>query len=188
MDNGSMTDSTHLPMDSVPFAESCSEAMQSFIRAEWPALLNYLRRRISPEEDAEEAVQDSFMRLLRYQHSKPAFAWRFLLYRIAANVATDHARHAKSHYAAQHVQLDELVMASSDPSQERVVSGQQELLLLRAAILELPPKCRQVFLLNRMHGMSYSQIARHCGISVKMVERHIHKAVTRCLAKVDEGR
>lgn len=162
--------------------------MQSFIRAERPALLSYLRHRISSEEDAEEAVQDSFMRLLRYQHSKPAFAWRFLLYRIAANVATDHARRAKSHCAVQHVQLDDFTMASSDPSQERVVSGQQELLLLRVAILELPPKCKQVFLLSRVHDMSYSQIARHCGISVKMVEKHIHKAVTHCLAKVDEGR
>lgn len=188
MGNGSTTDSIPLMAEGEPFTASCSQAMQSFIRAEQPALLRFLRNRISPQEDAEEAAQDSFMRLLRYQYSKPAFAWRFLLYRIATNIITDHARHVRSHHVAQHVPLDDLAIAASEPSQERQVSGEQELALLRAAILDLPPKCRQVFLLNRVQGMSYAQIARHLGISVKMVEKHIHKAVTLCLAKVDQGR
>ena len=188
MGNDPMIDSMHLATDSALIALPCSEAMKSFIRTERPALLNFLHRRLSSQEDAEEAAQDAFMRLLRYQDSKPAFAWRFLLYRIASNVAIDHARHAKSRHAAQHVSLDELAIASSVPSQERVVSGQQELALLQAAILDLPPKCKQVFLLNRVHGMSYAQVAAHCSISVKMVEKHIRKAVTLCLAKISQGR
>lgn len=188
MGNGSTTDSIQLTAEDERCAALCSQAMQSFIRTERPALLHFLRNRISPAEEAEEAVQDSFMRLLRYQYSKPAFAWRFLLYRIASNIVTDHARYARSHHAMRHVQLDDLAIATSEPSPERQVSGKQELALLRTAILELSPKCRQVFLLNRVRGMSYAQIARHLGISVKMVEKHIHKAVTLCLDKVNQGR
>ena len=164
-----------------------SEAMASFIRAERPALLAFFRRRLGHEDAAEEASQDSFIRLLRYQDSKPGFVWRFLLYRIAAYVATDHVRRAKSHHAAHHTPLDQVSLTSSAPSPESIVSGAQDLELLRRAILDLPPKCKQVFLLNRMQGMSYAQIATHCGISIKMVEKHIHNAVTLCRARVDRG-
>jgi len=48
----------------------------------------------------------------------------------------------------------------------------------------LPPKCRQVFLLSRAQRMTYPQIAVHCGISVKMVEKHISHALAICMKKV----
>ncbi|MFT3791442.1 MAG: RNA polymerase sigma factor [Rudaea sp.] len=192
MANSSTTESAEALFDATSSdgdgrASPCSAQMEGFIRAERPALLSWLRSRTALEQDAEEAAQDCFMRLLRYQHSKPAFAWRFLLYRIAPSVLADRARRTKSHHAADHVQLDGLDIVSAEPSQERIIAGREELALLRTAILDLPPKCKQVFLLNRLHGMTYAQIAKHCGISVKMVEKHIHKAVTLCLAKVEKG-
>jgi len=49
---------------------------------------------------------------------------------------------------------------------------------VRAAVLRLPPRCREVYLLNRIEDMSYTEIARHCGISVKAVEKHIGKALS----------
>jgi DNA-directed RNA polymerase specialized sigma24 family protein len=48
----------------------------------------------------------------------------------------------------------------------------------------LPPKCQQVFLLSRAQRMTYPQIAVHCGISVKMVEKHISHALEICARKV----
>lgn len=45
--------------------------------------------------------------------------------------------------------------------------------MLRQALFTLPYRCREVYLLNRINGMSYAQIARHCGISAKTVEKHI---------------
>jgi RNA polymerase sigma-70 factor (ECF subfamily) len=48
---------------------------------------------------------------------------------------------------------------------------------VRAAILALPPRCRAVYLMNRMDGLSYSEIARRCGISAKAVEKHMSRAL-----------
>jgi DNA-directed RNA polymerase specialized sigma24 family protein len=41
-----------------------------------------------------------------------------------------------------------------------------------------------VFLLSRASDMTYPEIAAHCGISVKMVEKHISRAIAACLEKV----
>lgn len=177
-----------LPTDDASTAGRRSGLMASFIHEQRPSLFAFMRSRVPSEEDAEEAAQDCFERLLRYQDDKAPFTWRFLLYRIAANVATDRARRAKSHHRTDHVPLDDLAVASAEPSQEERLASEQELALLRAAILALPPKCKQVFLLHRVHGLTYAQIAKRCGISVKMVEKHIHKAVTLCQARVERGR
>ena len=58
---------------------------------------------------------------------------------------------------------------------------------MRAAILQLPLRCRQVYLLNRIDGMSYPQIASHCDISVKAVEKHIGKALTMLRLRLRAG-
>jgi RNA polymerase sigma-70 factor (ECF subfamily) len=48
---------------------------------------------------------------------------------------------------------------------------------IRAGIDTLPEKCRQAFMLNHYGSMSYKDIAREMGISVKTVEKHIGKAL-----------
>ncbi len=59
--------------------------------------------------------------------------------------------------------------------------------LLYETIEHLPPKCRQVFLLSRVRRMTYGEIARHCGISRKMVEKHVSHALAVCMEKVSEN-
>ena len=48
-------------------------------------------------------------------------------------------------------------------------------------IERLPPQCRQVFLLSRIHGMNYSEIAKHCNISTKLVEKYVGQALLALL-------
>src|SRR3546814_14283487 len=72
--------------------------------------------------------------------------------------------------------------ASGAPAPEDLIEQQQHEAILRDAILALPTRCRQVYLLSRMEGLSYKQIANRCGISVKTVEKHITQALTRLCA------
>lgn len=155
------------------------EDFESFFEANRPALVAFLRRRTVNEADAEEIAQESYVRLLGYGYgdSRPPAVWRALLYRIAGNLAVSHFRMRAVRQMDHQQGLEGLELASETPSQERMVVAQQELAQVRRALAALPPKCRKVFVLSRVHHKSYPEIARLCGISVKMVEKHMSKAL-----------
>ena len=62
---------------------------------------------------------------------------------------------------------------------ETIVSARQDLDVILAAVDELPPKCREVFLMQRNEGLAYAEIASRLGISESMVQKHMSKALTR---------
>src|SRR3546814_13459064 len=89
------------------------ERFEGFLRDEREALLKFLRTRLPTEEDAQDAVQESLIRMIRYRDSEPPEAWKRLLYRIGVNVANDQHRYARSHHAAGHVTVDDALGATS---------------------------------------------------------------------------
>ena len=60
---------------------------------------------------------------------------------------------------------------------DRVDPQEAALGRLEAAMSRLNPVTREIFLAKRLDGMSYSEIARRTGLSVRQVERHIAKAL-----------
>jgi RNA polymerase sigma factor (sigma-70 family) len=159
-------------------------SVQEIIRRHHSALIKFLRRRLSVADDAEDVAQETYIRMMKYEGSSELNSPSAMLFRIAVNVANDHGRAAVARHAAKHSDVQDFEIASELPSAERELLASQTFELVLAAIEELPPKCRQVFLLSRASDMTYPEIAVHCGISVKMVEKHISKAIAHCLAKV----
>jgi RNA polymerase sigma factor (sigma-70 family) len=68
------------------------------------------------------------------------------------------------------------------------VDARDRLSIVEAAIATLPRRCREVFLMHRLDGMSYSQIAKSSGISISAVEKHIARACLLIDAKVNGER
>jgi RNA polymerase sigma factor (sigma-70 family) len=159
-------------------------SVQEIIRRHHSALIKFLRRRLSVADDAEDVAQETYIRMMKYEGSSELNSPSAMLFRIAVNVANDHGRAAVARHAAKHSDVQDFEIASERPSAERELLASQTFEIVLAAIEELPPKCRQVFLLSRASDMTYPEIAVHCGISVKMVEKHISKAIAHCLAKV----
>jgi len=160
---------------------------EQFFREQYQALLLFLRRRSQSAEDAEDAAQESLSRFMRYIRTEPEEAWKPILYRIAINVVSDRGRRSLSHEAAKHVSFNDLELESDQLNAEDEASRAQELLLLRDAILALPPKCQQVYLLKRFKSMSNAAIAKHCGISVKMVEKHTANAILHIRQRLSQA-
>lgn len=159
----------------------------AFSRQQYGGLLSFLRRRVASEEDAKDATQESLMRLMRYRNTEPEAAWKPLLYRIAINVVGEQYRRSNARQCAHHVAIDDLELVSDEPTQEDLVADAQQEALLRQAILSLPPRWRQVYLLSRMQGMTYAEIALHCDISVKTVEKHMTNALAAICDRVGSG-
>ena len=155
-----------------------------FVREHEPALMSFLSARIHAE-DAKDIAQESLLRLLRYRNHPPA-QLKPLMYRIALNTLHDHGRRLRSRHASLHDSLDDDTdrVPSGEPDHARRLANEHDLVRVRAAILQLPTRCRQMYLLNRVEGLSYTQIARHCDISVKAVEKHIGNALTKLRARL----
>lgn len=148
------------------------------------SLVSFLRQRLRIADDAADVAQEAYIRMLQYEGSRDVQSPSSLLFRVAINIANDLGRSEQVRHAADHCGVDELDIDSGLATPERQLSAAQDLDLLYQTIEQLPPKCQQVFLLSRVHCMTYPQIARYCGISVKMVEKHISHALSICMSKV----
>ncbi|TAJ53883.1 MAG: sigma-70 family RNA polymerase sigma factor [Brevundimonas sp.] len=70
------------------------------------------------------------------------------------------------------------------PRARRKVPAEDERQVLVRAILKLPTRLRDVFLLHRMAGMSYSEIGLHLGMTPKAVETSLAAALVRLMRAV----
>jgi RNA polymerase sigma factor (sigma-70 family) len=160
---------------------------EGFLSDNYLALVRYLRGRTTSPQDAEDVAQESLTRLLRYRESKPPSAWKPLLFRIATNILHDYSRQGHTGPCWHQVPLEDVALriADAQAGPERVLDDRLQLDQILAAIENLPGKCRQVFLLSRFHGMNNQAIAEYCGISVRMVEKQISKALAICRSRLE---
>jgi len=145
-----------------------------------PSLRRYLLRQLGSIDATEDAVQETFLRMLRYQAVDDPGERRALLFRIAASVVADRRRYAKSRRTNDHCAIEDQELVSNEPQPDRNLANHQNLVLLQRAILALPPRCREVFLLHRFEGLSYRDIARRFGTSERTVENQISHALAVC--------
>jgi len=98
------------------------------------------------------------------------------LFRIAANLAVDLARKTKVRlrYAGDGFAL--ACHAEAPPSPEAAAGGAMELRRQQASLRELPPLCRDAFLLNRVEDLTHGEIAERLGVSERTIDRHMVKA------------
>lgn len=159
----------------------------AFARSSRDELLTHLRSHLPAEADAQDAAQETLMRLLRYR-GEPAQAWRPLLFRIASNVIAEFYRRQSTRRADRHVTLEAEPLVSEAPEVVDRIEDRQRRALLREAILALPARSRQIYLLARTDGLTYAQIAKRCGISVGAVEKSLSRTMAALAEHVGGGR
>lgn len=146
-------------------------------------LVAYLHRKTRGAEDAEDVVQEAFVRFHRAGHDLAAPDARPLLFVIVRNLQLDRwksaGREASRRSADDVHDLDSgrRAIASEAPGADLHLIGRQDLAAAAAVIRALPPKTRDAFLLHRFESLTYRQIAARLGVSVSMVEKHIAEAL-----------
>lgn len=137
-----------------------------------------LRRRGWKRHDAEDVIQDAFLRMQTYCNdgnevrNSEAFLVRTAL-NLSFNVRTRRP--------------DEVLVAQPDdevspqlqfaPAPEEVLEAEQCLDQVVALIDGMTPRTREIFLLHSLDGFTYPQIAGQLGISVSAVEKHMARAM-----------
>jgi RNA polymerase sigma factor (sigma-70 family) len=148
-------------------------------------LVRFLKRRSHSMEDAADLAQDTFARLSSTdfrQINKP----ESFLFTTALNLLRDHARSAQTRYAALTVSVEDTQLVCPAPQAERVLDGELRMRVVEAALRELSPKCRAVFVLFHFDGLSQRDIADRLHISVSMVEKYVKQAVNHCEKRLAE--
>jgi RNA polymerase sigma factor (sigma-70 family) len=139
------------------------------------ALIHFLRSRLGSDQDAREVAQEAYVRLLQLDRPEELSFLRAYLFKIAANLAIDHVRRQGR---MTKISKELLVFDFPEPAtQEARLEAQDELAIVRRAISELPPKCRQAFLLSKVENWSSSQIAKHMKVSDRMVRNYVSRAL-----------
>lgn len=150
------------------------------------ALRRFLRKKLASDEEAEDIAQEAFMRLYSVDDISAIDNPRAYLYRIAANLVADKYRKQGNNVTLTMDDVDESEFLDGLADPVRTTLAREEIEILSQAILTLPEKCQQVFILRKIHHLSNKEIGTRLGISVKTVENHITKGLALCHQYIKE--
>src|SRR5258708_854705 len=144
------------------------------------ALKKFLRRRGESRENADDLIQEAFLRLHLYCRSSETHQQEAFLRRTLLNLVVD--RHRKEHSERYVAEKPEelsggLALIDLRPTPDEEFAVQERLIKVEALLNSLAPRTREVFVMHRLEGYSCGQIAKQFEISVSAVEKHIARAV-----------
>lgn len=174
-----------------------AEAFDRILTAYGPRLYGYLYRLIGSRQDAEDLLQDLFVRVVRgigdYDHTGRFESW---LFRIALNLVRDRQRHLRRRrgllgawgsgngQGGEEVRAAEPV-ADEEPSaaMERAEDADQ----LQAALAALPPAEREVIMLRFFSDLTFQEIADVMGTPLGTALARGHRALRRLRGLLEEA-
>ena len=124
---------------------------------------------------AEDAVQESFLRLWKNCQAVPPEKAKSYLYTVANHLFLDDTR--RQQVIFKFMQFAERVAPAGAPAADYDLETREIEGKLDTALAQLPEGQRVVFLMNRVEKMTYAEIAERLGLSVKAVEKRMHGAL-----------
>jgi RNA polymerase sigma factor (sigma-70 family) len=151
-------------------------------------LARFFERRVRNRHDVPDLVQDVFLRLSALSDPLAIKQPEHYLFVTAANTLRDKARRDTVRNAEMHGELDENSQEGSDFSPLRVLEGREAITQLRAALMELPERTRDVFVLRVFEECRMGDIAAAIGISRRATEKHYARALAHVMSALGDWR
>jgi RNA polymerase sigma factor (sigma-70 family) len=146
-----------------------------------PKVRAWLRKAGWPREDVEDLIQESYARLAA-QWPRDIGHPSGYLFRTVRNVAADQLRRRQVVSIRSVADISKLNVLDAALDAEARLAAHEELEQLRAAIERLPAKCRAVFVLRKVEGLSQADTATRLGLSQNTVEKHVARGMRMCAA------
>jgi len=145
-------------------------------------LARYLARICASRDDVQDVMQEAYLQVfcaLR-QSGPEGHTPAALLYTTARNIAFSRHRHRKVVAAAASAVTEGEKLRREQAGIEQQVDRGQQMRRVLQAVNGLPPKCRDVFVLRMIDGLSQREIAERLGIAVSTVEKHLARGLQQC--------
>jgi len=163
--------------DSEPADEDLVEAIRNDDREAFKQLyykyhkmlFRFALYRLHSSQTVSDLIQDIFLRLwLKRDRLNPSKSIKAYLYKSLSNSIINHSKlHSSQTTSLENIGDHKISNDESDPDLKMDVQN---------AVNQLPEKLRIVYLLSRMEGYKYYEIAEICEISIKAVEKRMSKA------------
>ncbi|WP_419211105.1 RNA polymerase sigma factor [Maribacter sp. X9] len=149
------------------------DAYEYLMDTYYQKLCAYAYTLTNDHSDAEDLVQNVFAKLwFKRRKINPELSIKSFLYKSIYNEFVDLYRKNKNvtKLELKYLETLEAYVETEPENLEKLISKVYEV------IDKLPPKCREIFLMNKKEGLTNIEISEHLNISIKTVEWHISKA------------
>ena len=162
------------------FQQGDVQAFDVLVRRYKDQLLNFVFRFVGNRIDAEDIVQETFLRVFKNKHYYKEIAkFSTWVYTIAGNLAKTELRRRKrrkvfsvSNFVNEERDFD---IPDSNRNPEKEVDGSLKDDFIQKAIDKLPPKFKEVILLRDVQGFAYEEISQILGIPLGTVKSRVNR-------------
>ncbi|UZE50518.1 sigma-70 family RNA polymerase sigma factor [Rhodopseudomonas sp. P2A-2r] len=165
-------------------ADSAPTLLRQLLITGYDELKRRLTRRVGSADVAAEALHETWIRLGHLNDTTAVRRPESYLYRMALNVAVD--RHRADRRWFDKASFESVLRADDDQlDPEQIVSMQSEMTALERVLAELPERRRAIFLAALTEELTYRDIAKRFGISLRSVEREMSRAFGHCGKRIE---
>lgn len=153
------------------------------------ALLEYAARIVGSRSQAEDVVQEAWLRFSDASARRLIDEPLAYLYRIVRNLALDFRRRISADLRRDEAHLRLVTSLPAAPSPEEEVLQRDDMRRVNDALAELAPGVRRAFEMHRIGGYTLQEIAEHLGVSLPTAGRWAQEAlmhVAKCLQRRDQ--
>lgn len=152
------------------------EALGRWVRENLRWLKGQLRRRDRSEQDVDDLIQEAILRVAesceRYEVRDSASFLVRTVTRLSMNDCRDRQRHPYDPRPVE--ELDGITpLIDASPLPEEIANQQQQWKLIEEVLDTVDERTRKAFILNRIHGLKYAEVAQQLGVSASTVEKDI---------------
>ena len=160
-----------------------SQILKAYLENE-SGLRKHVSRLCARPQDVEDLLQETFLKSFAWELKAGITHPKAFLFTVARNLALLDRR-KKRRKPAEFLEDcggSDIVLDEGQAAADSWIDGRRKLALFAQALAHLTPQCRQAFLLRRIEGLQYKQIADRMNISVSAVEKHVANGLLKCNA------
>ena len=153
-----------------------AKAFEYAFRKFSPRLEAFAQKYTNDTNEAEDIVQDVFLKLWERRELLDNISLTSFLFMMVRNSCLNHLKHRQ---IADTETAERLYAADFVPDPSSLLIQKELSDSIDQIMEELPPKCKEAFVLSRLNGLKNREIAEHMAITEKVVEKHITRALKR---------
>ena len=153
-------------------SKTVTPILSAFLEQQRP-LKAFISRFIRKPQDIDDIAQETFVRAFMAERKADIEYPKAYIYRVARNLALE-VLSKRSTRLTEFIEdsCSNSLLISEDNVEDQVITL-EKLDKVKLAIAALPPQCQRVFIMHKVYGFKYKEIADQLGISVSTVEKHI---------------